>query len=122
MSERNYNHYSRREYTADTNEKETSEKVILAEDKKKQTIRKFIIISAIVIAMLAIVALIYNITMLSSTNAQNRRYLEQQQFLALQIEQNEIDIYFRQSPEYIENFARYYLNMHHRDEVVFIAR
>ena len=126
MSERNSNLNNASEQdcriVSSGSEQTVASKTLSAQAQRKQTIRKFIVISAVVLLCLSLVALIYNITMLSSTNATNRRLVREQDAIAQQIEQNEDAIYFRQSPEFIENFARYYLNMHHRDETIFVGR
>jgi len=101
----------------------TKEKKNLSQnEKRRQTIRKFIITSAVVVIMLALVALVYNVTMLAGQNARNRRLEMQLAMLIEQNEQIEIGIIERQCPIFIEDFSRRYLEMHHRDEVLFIGR
>ena len=104
-----------------TKEKKQKE-ILTAEEKKRQTIRKFVITSCVVIVMLALVALVYNITLLASTNSRNRR--QEALYAELYNQQRQIDdaILERQCPEFIEDFARRYLEMHRRDEVMFIGR
>lgn len=83
---------------------------------------KIIIVSAIIFILLAFIALIYNVTVLVRANAHNRRLEQQSYELQRQIEENEREQDFRNSPEFIEDFARRYLEMHRRGESLFIAR
>jgi len=83
---------------------------------------KIIAVSAIVFVLLALIALIYNITVLARTNAQVRALEQQSYEIARQIQEAEDLFNFRNSPEFIEDFARRYLEMHGGSESVFIAR
>jgi len=107
--------------TSPTKAKKQKE-ILSAEEQKRQTIRKFIITSCVVIVMLALVALVYNVTILANRNS-NIRGLEALN-TELYNQQQQIDdaILERQCPEFIEDFARRYLEMHRRDEVMFIGR
>ena len=84
--------------------------------------RKIILVSAVVFVLLAIIALVYNITILATNNAQIRRLEEQIAITEQQIEALQDERYFRNSPEFIEDFARRYFEWHNRGEYLFIAR
>jgi len=93
----------------------------MQENKRLQK-RNVIITSAVIFAMLLLIALIYNITALVSRNVRNNR-LERELYAIIQlIEENDGHIAFRNSPEFIEDFARRYLEMRHPNESIFIAR
>jgi len=92
------------------------------QNAKKEQKRRIIIISCIVIALLALVALIYNVSILARNNSRNRALQEQINQIQEEIGSIQDEIDWRNSPEFIEDFARNYLQMQRPDESIFIAR
>jgi len=83
---------------------------------------KIITASLLVFVMLLAIALLVNLISLGRVNARTRN-LEERLALALnQIEQNEGEIEYRTSPEFIERYGREWLNMKRRGETVFVGR
>jgi|GEM_PF-1726369 len=107
---------------SDNQNNQKSQNKIIKKVKDLKTRDKIIVISLIVFILLGLIALIYNITLLVSTNNRNRQLQQQIYEINRQIEglQNEQD--FRNSPEFIEDFARRYLEMHRDGESLFGGR
>jgi len=91
------------------------------EQKTAQQKRQIIITSLVIFAMLAIIALMLSIASLASRNANVRRLESQLNDLNQLITLNEQALEHRHTSDYIEAFARRYLEMRMRDEVIFIA-
>ena len=91
-------------------------------EEKQHLKRNIIITSAVVFALSALIALIYNISMLVSANVRNARLEAELDSIQRILDENENQIELRNSPEFIEDFARRYLEMRRADESVFIAR
>jgi len=91
-------------------------------EKKPTQVRTIIIVSAIIFGVLALIALISNITILSSQNARIARMQAEQYALEQTINQNNNDIAWLGSPEHIEEYARGNLGMVGENEHVFKGR
>lgn len=89
------------------------------EDEKNNSvlIKKIIVAACAVFLALAIIALIINLVHLSAANARKAELLEQSAYLDTLIDKNESVIKYCESDEFIENYAREYLDMIYRDEL-----
>lgn len=80
--------------------------------KNKSYQKKVIIVSAcVVFALLLIIALIANLVSLVSKNSRIARLNEEIQNFDSLISANNSEIEYRKTPEYIEDYARRYLEM-----------
>ena len=94
----------------------------MKDNKKSNLKRQVIIYSLVAVLLIAIIALIYNISALAVGRSRERA-LEQQLFELNRIandNNNEID--FRSSPEFIEQYAREHLELRNPNDTIFIGR
>ncbi len=88
------------------------------ESSSNKTVIKIIVVSLAVLLVLLIVALIVNIAKLSAANNRKDDLAAQSAYLDTVIAENGDLIDYCQTPEYIENYAREYLDMVYRGEIV----
>jgi len=94
----------------------------MKKNKETNLKRQIVIFSLIAVLLIAVVALIYNISALAVGNSRERA-LQQRLVELNQIanaNNNEID--FRTSPEFIEQYAREHLELQNPNDVIFIGR
>ena len=80
---------------------------------------KIITVSAVVFAVLLLLAMIINFVKLGRVAAAERQLKAQLEALDKQIAQNAGEIEYKSTDEYIEKYARDYLNMIGKDEKAF---
>ena len=80
-----------------------------------KTVIKIIVASLAVLLILLIVALIVN---LSAANKRKADLAKQSAYLDTLINENGAMIDYCQTPEFIEDYAREYLDMIYRDEII----
>lgn len=85
---------------------------------KNKTVIKIVVASLAVFLILLIVALIVNLVKLSAANSRKAELAEQSAYLDTVISENGAMIDYCQTPEFIEDYAREYLDMIYRDEIV----
>lgn len=85
-------------------------------------IMQIIVVSAVIFVLLLLTALIVNLVRLASTNTRKRALEAELSRLDAQIAQNEETLDYRKTDEYIDAFAREYLNMIGRDEEAFVGK
>ncbi|MCL2061330.1 MAG: septum formation initiator family protein [Firmicutes bacterium] len=90
--------------------------------QKDVRVRNIIVSAAVIFALLLLIALFINIGSLVSKNRRAKRLDEELAFLNAQIESNFNEIEYRKTPEFIERYAREYLNMRKRGEISFSGR
>ncbi len=94
----------------------------MSENEKAKKIQAIIVVACVIFALLMLIALISNIITLCISST-TKHDLEQQILqLQQQIEEDEADISYMQTDEYIKDYAREYLNMVDADDVVFVAK
>lgn len=94
----------------------------MSENEKAKKIQTIIIVACVVFALLMIIALVSNIVTLC-VNTAKKADLEQQVLeLQQQIADSEAEISYKETDEYIQDYAREYLNMTGADDVVFIGK
>ena len=79
-------------------------------------------VAAVVLFVLLLVALITNLVRLAGSNSRKAELEAQLAALDRQIEENNSIIDYRQSEEYVDAYAREYLNMIGRDEEAFTGK
>ena len=84
-----------------------------------KTIIKVIVSALAVFFVLLIVALIINLVKLSAVSGRKERLEAQAAELDKRIDENGRMLDYIETPEFIENFAREYLDMIYRDEIIF---
>ena len=92
--------------------------------KNEQKIRtqSVIVISAVIFLVLMIVALVINLVRLSSLRARERELAALIAQADAAITSNDADISYRRSQEYIDWYAREYLNMQGEDDITFMGK
>ncbi len=83
-----------------------------------QTIIKIVVSALAVLFVLLIIALIVNLVKLSAVNDRKERLQEQSNKLDNVIDENGKMLDYIETPEFIENYAREYLDMIYRDEII----
>lgn len=76
-------------------------------------------VAAVIIMVLAVVALCYNIISITQLSEKKASLERESARLTKIIEENEDEIEYRQSSEFIESYARDYLGMKYEDEEVY---
>ncbi|MBQ8882397.1 MAG: septum formation initiator family protein [Clostridia bacterium] len=89
---------------------------------QKTNLIKIITASAIVFMVLLLVALIINIVKLSNVNAKKAELLAKIEQTQTMIEDNQSTLNYITSQEYIDQYAREYLNMIGKDEEAFTGK
>lgn len=89
---------------------------------QKTNLIKIITASAIVFMALLLVALIINIVKLSNVNAKKAELLAKIEQTQTMIEDNQSTLNYITSQEYIDQYAREYLNMIGKDEEAFTGK
>ena len=87
-------------------------------DKQKKT-ATVITVAAVILLLIALVALVYNLISLGTLSARRAELEARQAELQQIINENEEEIAYRGSWEYIEKYARDHLNMKYEDEEVY---
>ncbi len=87
-------------------------------DSKAKVI-KIITVSAVILIFLLAISLTMNLVKLANANSAKNKLEQQIAKVDAQIEQNSKDIAELESSEYLDWFAREYLNMKGRDEKAF---
>ena len=82
-----------------------------------KTVIKIIVASLAVLLILLIVALIVNLVKLSAANKRKADLAKQSAYLDTLINENGAMIDYCQTPEFIEDYARDYLDMIYRNEI-----
>ncbi len=77
--------------------------------------------AAVIILILALIALMYNIVSIANLSARQDMLEEKSAKLAEIIENNEDELEYRQTSEFIESYAREYLGMKYDGEEVYEA-
>ncbi len=90
-------------------------------DKKIRT-QSVIVISCVIFLVLMITALIINLVRLGSLRAREKELAQLIAQADATIAGNEAELTYRQSQEYIDWYAREYLNMQGEDEITFIGK
>ena len=92
--------------------------------KNEQKIRtqSVIVISAVIFLVLMIAALIINLVRLSSLRAREKELAALIAQADAAIAAGDADISYRQSQEYIDWYAREYLNMQGEDDITFMGK
>lgn len=89
-------------------------------DKQKK-ITTIITVSGVLVLLIAVISLIINIAMLVGLSTKQAELEKKSVELAEVIENNDEEINYRASADYIEKYARDYLNMKYADEEVYEA-
>ncbi len=77
--------------------------------------------TGVIILLLAVFALLYNIVSFANLAARRDALQEKSEMLAEIIDNNESEIEYRQTSEYVESYAREYLGMKYEEEEVYEA-
>lgn len=88
-------------------------------NEKQQKIAKLFTVMGIILMFIAVVALIYNIISLAVLNGRKASMERYSQELQAQIDDKSEEIDYKSSKDYVERFARDYLNMKYKDEGVY---
>lgn len=88
----------------------------------KQRNLRIITTSAIIFIVLLLVALVVNIVRLSSINSKKDDLRQRLNAINAQIESNEREIDWITTDEYIDQYAREYLNMTGKDDQAFTGK
>ena len=91
-------------------------------EEKRIRILQLITVAAVVLFVLLLVALITNLVRLAGSNSRKAELEAQLAALDRQIEENNSIIDYRQSEEYVDAYAREYLNMIGRDDEAFTGK
>lgn len=91
-------------------------------EEKRIRILQLVTVAAVVLFVLLLVALITNLVRLAGSNSRKAELEAQLAALDRQIEENNSIIDYRQSEEYVDAYAREYLNMIGRDEEAFTGK
>ncbi len=91
--------------------------VLMTEKQKKIT--AICTIAGILLLLVSVVALIYNLVSLGMVNARRAELEQRSAELQALIESNDDEIAYRSTAEFIEKYAREYLNMKYEDEEVY---
>lgn len=91
-------------------------------EEKRIRILQLVTVAAVVLFVLLLVALITNLVRLAGSNSRKAELEAQLAALDRQIEENNSIINYRQSEEYVDAYAREYLNMIGRDEEAFTGK
>ncbi len=83
-----------------------------------KTVFKIIVVACSVFLVLAIIALIINLVRLSAVNSRKAELEAQSAYLDTLIDKNGDLIGYCETDEFIENYAREYLDMIYRDEIL----
>lgn len=89
----------------------------MTEQQKK--LARLLTVSGIIIAVIVIIALVYNIVTLVNLNTRKAEVQERIEYLSAVAAENQELIEFRGQADYIERYARDYLNMMGQYEVAF---
>ena len=81
------------------------------------TVKKIIVVSMAVVLVVLIIALIVNLVKLAAVNNRVKKLNEQQAMLDQAITENGVLLDYCESPEFVEDYARYYLDMIKRGEI-----
>ena len=94
----------------------------MTKNEQKIRMQSVIVISAVIFLVLMIAALVINLVRLTSLNARKKEL----EALIVQadaaIAAADADISYRQSQEYIDWYAREYLNMQGEDDITFMGK
>ena len=85
----------------------------------KVKLMKIITVSAIIFIAVMVVALVINLVKLSNVNSKKAALEKELKEIQRQIEENNSEIEYISTDEYIDQYAREYLNMHGKDEEAF---
>ena len=88
----------------------------------KNSTLKAITISAVVFLLLLIIALVINIVRLSTLNLKKAELTQKLDQIERQIQANDATIDYIGNDDYIDRYAREYLNMQGRDEQAFTGK
>lgn len=83
-----------------------------------KTVIKIIVAALSTLLVLLVIALIINVVKLSAVNARKDSLQAQSDKLDQLITENGALLDYVETPEYIEDFAREYLDMIYRDEII----
>ena len=86
---------------------------------EKEKILKIITVSAIIFIAILAAALILNLIKLTNINSKKVNLEKQLNEILRQLEENESEIDYISTDEYIDQYAREYLNMQGKDEEAF---
>lgn len=87
--------------------------------EKQQKIAKLFTVVGVVLMLIAVIALIYNIVTLAVLNGRKSSMEKYSQELQTQIENSGEEINYKSSKDFVEKYARDYLNMKYKDEGVY---
>ena len=82
------------------------------------TVKKIIVVSLAIVLVVLIVALIVNLVKLGAVNNRRDKLAEQSAMLDQIIDENGKVLDYCGSSEFVEDYARYYLDMVKRGEIV----
>lgn len=82
------------------------------------TVKKIIVVSLAILLVVLIVALIVNLVKLGAVNNRRDKLAEQSAMLDRVIDENGKVLDYCGSPEFVEDYARYYLDMVKRGEII----
>lgn len=91
-------------------------------DKKKEQIQTIIVISCVIFAVLMLVAMIMNLVKLAGASSRKAALEQEIAYLNELIDSNGSEIDYRKTKEYIDKYARDYLDMVGKDEIVFVGK
>ncbi|MCI8435919.1 MAG: hypothetical protein HFK10_08225 [Clostridia bacterium] len=91
-------------------------------NENRVRIMQIIVVAAVIFVLLLLTALIVNLVRLASTNTRKRALEAELNRLDALIAQNEETLDYRKTDEYIDAFAREYLNMIGRGEEAFVGK
>lgn len=99
----------------------------MAEKRKSKkvdqiTTQSIIVVASVVFFVIMLVALIVNVVKLTSLNSRKNRLEENIARAERMIDENDNQISYRQSREYIDKYAREFLDMQGKDEITFIGK
>lgn len=86
---------------------------------KKQLI---IVVSCVIFAVLMVIALVVGLVNLATATGRKKELEAKLAAIEQQIAQNENNIAYYSSDEYIERIAREYLNLQGKDEITFVGK
>lgn len=87
--------------------------------EKQKKITALITVTGVCLLLISLIALIYNIVSLATLSSKRAALEERSAYLQSVIEGNVDEIEYRSTREYIEKYARDYLNMKYEDEEVY---
>lgn len=94
----------------------------MTEAERKVKVQTVIVVSCVIFAVLMAVALVMSLISLASASSRKAKLESELVLLNQQIANNQTDIDYYKTDDYIDRIAREYLNMQGQDEITFIGK